>query len=112
MNAPVANPSFSQFGEDLLVLKFFAGKTSGYFVEVGANDPENLSQTLLPEQRGNALLQLNSTGSKLATVRPGVLPPAARLFIEDINTWLQRHRRSLSRRLLRWRSAKPCQLKS
>jgi hypothetical protein len=36
----------------------------------------------------------------------------ARLFIEDINTWLQRQRRSLSRRLLRWRSAKPYQPKS
>jgi hypothetical protein len=36
----------------------------------------------------------------------------ARLFIEDISTWLQRHRRSLSRRLLKWRLAKPYQLKS
>lgn len=52
MNAPVANPSFSQFGEDLLVLEFFAGKTDGVFVEVDANDPENLLQTLLLEQNG------------------------------------------------------------
>jgi FkbM family methyltransferase len=44
--------SFSQFGEDALILKFFAGKTDGFFVEVGANDPENLSQTFLLEDNG------------------------------------------------------------
>ncbi len=44
--------SFSQFGEDSLILKFFAGKTDGFFVEVGANDPENLSQTFLLEHNG------------------------------------------------------------
>ncbi|MGA2867627.1 MAG: hypothetical protein ABSF34_00510 [Verrucomicrobiota bacterium] len=45
MNVPVANPTFSQFGEDLLVLKFFTGRTDGFFVEVVANEPENLSAT-------------------------------------------------------------------
>jgi FkbM family methyltransferase len=45
-------PSFSQFGEDSLILKFFGGQTDGFFVEVGANDPENLSQTLLLERQG------------------------------------------------------------
>ncbi len=44
--------SFSQFGEDALILEFFAGKTDGFFVEVGANDPENLSQTLFLERAG------------------------------------------------------------
>ncbi len=44
--------SYSQFGEDQLVWKYFTNKSDGFFVEVGANDPENLSQTLLLEQNG------------------------------------------------------------
>ena len=44
--------SYSQFGEDQIVWKYFAKKREGFFVEVGANDPENLSQTLLLEQNG------------------------------------------------------------
>ena len=44
--------SFSQHGEDALVLKIFSGKTNGFFVEVGANDPTALSQTYLLEQQG------------------------------------------------------------
>jgi FkbM family methyltransferase len=44
--------SFSQFGEDSLILKFFKGKADGFFVKVGANDLENLSQTFLLEHHG------------------------------------------------------------
>jgi FkbM family methyltransferase len=38
--------------ENELKEAFFAGSRSGYFVEVGANDPEYLSQTWHLEQRG------------------------------------------------------------
>jgi len=52
MSALQSPSSFSQFGEDRLVWKYFGEKKSGFFIEVGANDPENLSQTLLLEQNG------------------------------------------------------------
>ena len=44
--------SFAQHGEDLLLIQFFEKKNGGFFVEIGANDPEQLSQTLLLEQKG------------------------------------------------------------
>jgi FkbM family methyltransferase len=44
--------SFSQYGEDVLVWKYFGEKRTGVFVEVGANDPEENSQTLLLERNG------------------------------------------------------------
>jgi len=65
--------SFSQFGEDSLILKFFAGKIDGFFVEVGANDPENLSQTFLLEQngwRGILVEPLSSKSERLRSCRP------------------------------------------
>ena len=52
MSDTIMKQSFSQFGEDLLVWKYFANRRDGFFVEVGANDPENLSQTLLLEHNG------------------------------------------------------------
>lgn len=44
--------SFSQFGEDVLVWKFFNNKTDGFFIEVGANAPVKFSQTWLLEKNG------------------------------------------------------------
>lgn len=44
--------SFSQGGEDLILWEFFAGKTDGFFVEIGANHPTELSNTWFFEQRG------------------------------------------------------------
>ncbi|MDE3066832.1 MAG: FkbM family methyltransferase [Verrucomicrobiota bacterium] len=44
--------SYSQFGEDLLLWKYFGGKSEGFFVEVGANHPTLCSQTWFFEQRG------------------------------------------------------------
>jgi FkbM family methyltransferase len=44
--------SFSQYGEDLLIWKYFGEKKTGIFVEVGANDPEENSNTLLLERNG------------------------------------------------------------
>lgn len=43
--------SFSQFGEDRLILEYFK-KRDGIFVEVGAFDAVQLSQTYLLEQNG------------------------------------------------------------
>ncbi len=52
MRASTSGNSFSQFGEDSLVWQFFNQRKDGFFVEVGANDPRNLSQTYLLEQQG------------------------------------------------------------
>ncbi len=52
MSDSAIKQSYSQFGEDILVWKYFGNKTDGFFIEVGANDPENLSQTRLLESNG------------------------------------------------------------
>jgi FkbM family methyltransferase len=44
--------SYAQWGDDLLVLKFFSGRENCTFLEAGANDPEVLSQTFLLEKNG------------------------------------------------------------
>jgi FkbM family methyltransferase len=65
--------SFSQFGEDLLIWKYFNESKSGFFVEVGANDPKNLSQTAFLEQNGwhGILVEpLSSCYARLRAARP------------------------------------------
>jgi len=65
--------SFSQFGEDLLVWKYFSNKRDGFFVEVGANEPEYLSQTFLLERNGwrGILVEPQSTCcEQLRRIRP------------------------------------------
>src|SRR5581483_1454482 len=52
MTGESALQSFAQNGEDLVAWDYFERKTSGFFVEVGANDPTALSQTWFLEQRG------------------------------------------------------------
>jgi FkbM family methyltransferase len=44
--------SYAQWGDDLLVLQYFAGRKNCTFLEAGANDPISLSQTYLLEQNG------------------------------------------------------------
>lgn len=44
--------SFAQNREDAIAWDYFDHKTSGFFVEVGANHPVRLSQTWFLEQRG------------------------------------------------------------
>jgi FkbM family methyltransferase len=44
--------SYSQWGDDRLVWKYFSERTDGVFLEAGANHPTNLSQTWLLEKRG------------------------------------------------------------
>jgi FkbM family methyltransferase len=44
--------SYSQFGEDLLLWKYFGGRNHGFYLEAGANHPTLCSQTWLFEQNG------------------------------------------------------------
>src|SRR5436190_9632228 len=44
--------SYAQNQEDILAWDYFGHKTDGFFVEVGANHPTELSQTWFLEQRG------------------------------------------------------------
>src|SRR3989442_1412361 len=45
-------PTYSQWGEDRLIWEYFGRKPDGFYVEVGANDPKQLSQTFLLEETG------------------------------------------------------------
>ena len=66
--------TFSQFKEDVLVWEYFGQKPSGFFVEVGANDPVLFSQTWLLEQRGwrGILVEpLSSRCERLRAMRAG-----------------------------------------
>jgi hypothetical protein len=42
--------NYSQIGQDLEVLKFYNNKTDGYFIEIGASNGINLSNTYLLEK--------------------------------------------------------------
>jgi len=44
--------SYAQNREDILAWDYFGRKTDGFFIEVGANHPTELSQTWFLEQRG------------------------------------------------------------
>lgn len=73
MNKTSAPPSFSQFGEDRLIWKYFGEKNDGFFVEVGANDPENRSQTFFLERKGWRGILVEPQAScceKLRRIRP------------------------------------------
>jgi FkbM family methyltransferase len=45
-------PSYSQFGEDRVIEAFFAGKTAGFYVDVGCNEPIAYSNTWKLYQKG------------------------------------------------------------
>ena len=42
---PNLKPSYSQFGEDILIEAIFHGKSKGYYVDVGCNHPTSYSNT-------------------------------------------------------------------
>jgi FkbM family methyltransferase len=50
LNSP--QTSYAQNREDVIAWEYFGRKTDGFFVEVGANHPTELSQTWFLEQRG------------------------------------------------------------
>ncbi len=52
MTVEPALESFAQNQEDLIAWDYFGRKLDGFFVEVGANHPTELSQTWFLEQRG------------------------------------------------------------
>jgi len=52
MTAGASLESFAQNQEDVLAWDYFDRKRDGFFVEVGANHPTDLSQTWFLEQRG------------------------------------------------------------
>jgi FkbM family methyltransferase len=45
--------SYSQLGQDIEVIKFYNNKEGGFFIEIGANNGINLSNTYLLETRYN-----------------------------------------------------------
>lgn len=66
--------SYAQFGEDVLVWEYFSRKASGCFVEVGAHEPRDLSQTMLLEEKGwkGILIEpLAVLSERLRQQRPG-----------------------------------------
>jgi FkbM family methyltransferase len=76
MNQSDPLKSFSQYGEDKIVLEFFGGKKDGFFVEVGACEPEFLSQTVLLERigwRGILIEPQSECCIRLREKRPGSL---------------------------------------
>ena len=66
---PTAMKSFSQFGEDALVWEHFGRKPDGFFVEVGANHPTELSNTWFLEQRGWSGVLIEPLTEKCALLR-------------------------------------------
>ena len=52
MNCAMPQMPEHQIKENNMIWEFFGRKTSGFFVEVGANDPFLLSQTWMLEQKG------------------------------------------------------------
>jgi FkbM family methyltransferase len=47
-----ARKSYSQEGEDLVLSRIFAGRTTGYYVDVGAHHPYRFSNTQILYERG------------------------------------------------------------
>jgi FkbM family methyltransferase len=66
--------SYSQIGQDLRVVEFYNKKYGGYFIEVGANDGINLSNTYLLETKfgwkGICAEPIPSAFEKLVKNRP------------------------------------------
>ena len=49
---PYGQTSFSQEGEDLILQRYFEGKTKGFFVDIGAHHPIRFSNTYHFYRRG------------------------------------------------------------
>jgi FkbM family methyltransferase len=61
--------SYSQFGEDFWLADYFAGIEDGFYVDVGAYDPFNASNTLLLYRRGWRGINIEPDPAGLARLR-------------------------------------------
>jgi FkbM family methyltransferase len=61
--------SFSQFGEDRFLLRYFRDQTSGFYVDVGASHPFSFSNTYLLYERGWRGLNLEPAPDDFALLR-------------------------------------------
>lgn len=52
LNDPEVRLSYSQFGEDRLLEVLFHGRTSGFYVDIGAHHPRRISNTFLLHKAG------------------------------------------------------------
>jgi hypothetical protein len=70
---PGAQLSYSQFGEDRVIAKYFSNSKSGVYVDVGCNEPVNFSNTWQLYLRGwtGVVIDANpSLTKKFETFRP------------------------------------------
>jgi FkbM family methyltransferase len=63
-----ANVSFSQFGEDLALLRYFEGRR-GFYVDIGACHPVRFSNTYLLNQRGWSGINVDANPESLNLFR-------------------------------------------
>ena len=61
--------SFSQFGEDQFLLRYFEGQSAGFYVDVGAFHPFHLSNTYLLYKRGWHGINLEPSPNGLAALQ-------------------------------------------
>ncbi len=61
-----SNISFSQFGEDILILTYFPEKYQGFYIDVGAFHPFKFSNTMLLYKSGWSGLVIDCDQSKIA----------------------------------------------
>lgn len=69
--------SFSQEGEDLILLSLFDGQPSGFYVDVGAHHPRKYSNTLALYSRGWSGINIDAM--------PGSMQPFRETRARDIN---------------------------
>jgi FkbM family methyltransferase len=72
-----ARASFSQEGEDLLLMRLFEGTPAGIYVDVGAHHPFRFSNTCLLHQRGWRGINIDA--------RPGSMRLFRRYRPDDVN---------------------------
>jgi FkbM family methyltransferase len=67
--------SYSQLGQDLAVVKYYGNKRNGFFIEAGASDGINYSNTILLEKefgwKGICVEPIPAVFSELVKNRPG-----------------------------------------
>ncbi len=71
------NVYYSQEGEDIIVARYFKGKTSGFFVDVGAHHPTRFSNTYKLYLSGWTGINIDAT--------PGSMIPFLQMRPKDIN---------------------------